>query len=101
MRLAADERGLPALADFFAALVEARCSGPYARWGCMVTNAHAGAENSDLAVRAALEQHDRSLRDALAAALVAVQGRRRLASGADVAAAADLLALIAYGVKLR
>ena len=48
-RLADDDRGLPAIADFFAGLIEARCSGEYARWGCMVANAHSGAENNDAA----------------------------------------------------
>ncbi|MCP9947652.1 TetR/AcrR family transcriptional regulator [Actinomadura madurae] len=41
--LAADGRGLPAIAAFFDQLIRARCEGPHARWGCMVSNAHAGA----------------------------------------------------------
>jgi AcrR family transcriptional regulator len=69
-RLAEDERGLPAISEFFAGLIEARCSGAYARWGCMVSNAHAGAENSDPGVRAVLDQHHQELRDAVYAALV-------------------------------
>ncbi|MGH1554779.1 TetR/AcrR family transcriptional regulator [Streptomyces sp. L7] len=100
-RLAEDERGLPAVSEFFGGLIEARCSGEYARWGCMVSNAHAGAENSDPEVRAVLEQHHQELRDALYAALVTAERQGQLAPGADPGASADLLALLAYGVNLR
>lgn len=100
-RLAEDERGLPAVAEFFDGLIEARCSGEYARWGCMVSNAHAGAENSDPDVRAVLDQHHRELRDAIYAALVTAEHQGQLAHGADPDASADLLALLAYGVNLR
>ncbi|MGC9539611.1 TetR/AcrR family transcriptional regulator [Streptomyces sp. UG1] len=100
-RLAEDGRGLPAIADFFAGLIEARCSGEYARWGCMVSNAHAGAENGEPDVRNLLDLHHQQLRDALHAALVKAGARGQLAPGADPAAAADLLALLAYGVNLR
>ncbi|GAB2853409.1 TetR/AcrR family transcriptional regulator [Streptomyces deserti] len=100
-RLAGDTRGLAAVADFFAGLIEARCSGPYARWGCMVVNAHAGTEHSDDEVRALLEQHHRRLRAALRAALAGAEARGQLAPGCDVEAAADLLSLLAYGVNLR
>lgn len=100
-RLAEDERGLPAVAEFFDGLIEARCSGEYARWGCMVSNAYAGAENSDPDVRAVLDQHHRELRDAMYAALVTAERRGQLAAGADPDASADLLALLAYGVNLR
>ncbi|WP_326602259.1 TetR/AcrR family transcriptional regulator [Streptomyces sp. NBC_01800] len=100
-RLAEDERGLPAIEEFFAGLIKARCSGEYARWGCMVSNAHAGAENADADVGRVLDQHHRGLRDALRAALVMAQARGQLAENADPAAAADVLALVAYGVNLR
>ena len=100
-RLAEDERGLPAVADFFAGLIEARCSGEYARWGCMVSNAHAGAENGDPEVRALLDRHHRELKDALRAALVTAQERGQLAAGTDPDAAAEVLVLLAYGVNLR
>ncbi|MFE2431898.1 TetR/AcrR family transcriptional regulator [Streptomyces sp. NPDC059373] len=99
--LAEDERGLPAISEFFAGLIKARCSGEHARWGCMVSNAHAGAENSDPAVRAVLDQHHQELRDALYAALTTAQAQGQLSSGADPGASADLLALLAYGVNLR
>ena len=46
-RLSSDERSLAAISDFFSGLIRARCSGEYARWGCMVANAHTGAENDD------------------------------------------------------
>lgn len=100
-RLAEDERGLPAVSEFFGGLIDARCSGEYARWGCMVSNAHAGAENSEPDVRAVLDQHHQELRDALYAALVTAEHQGQLAPGAEAGASADLLALLAYGVNLR
>ncbi|MGV9337670.1 TetR/AcrR family transcriptional regulator [Streptomyces sp. NPDC003688] len=100
-RLAEDGRGLPAVAEFFGALVEIRCSGEYARWGCMIANAHAGAENDDPEVRALLERHHQELRDAIHAALAAAGRQGQLASGTDLGASAELLALLAYGVNLR
>ncbi|MFI8962383.1 TetR/AcrR family transcriptional regulator [Streptomyces sp. NPDC053493] len=100
-RLAEDDRGLPAVSEFFTGLVAARCSGEYARWGCMVSNAHAGAENADPQVRAVLDQHHQRLRDAMHAALVTAEARGQLAPGVDVGSSADLLALLAYGVNLR
>jgi TetR/AcrR family transcriptional repressor of nem operon len=100
-RLVKDERGLPAVADFFASLIEARCSGEYARWGCMVSNAHAGVENGDPEVRALLDRHHRELRDALRAALVMAQERGQLAADTDPDAAAEVLVLLAYGVNMR
>ncbi|MEU8957645.1 TetR/AcrR family transcriptional regulator [Streptomyces sp. NPDC048518] len=100
-RLAEDERGLPAVEEFFSGLIKARCSGMYARWGCMVSNAHAGAESRDEGVARILDQHHKGLRDALHAALVTGQARGQLAGGADPAAAAEVLALVAYGVNLR
>ncbi|MGW7527329.1 TetR/AcrR family transcriptional regulator [Streptomyces sp. NPDC054783] len=100
-RLAEDERGLPAIAEFFDGLINARCSGEYARWGCLVSNAHAGVENGDARVRAILDQHHGELREAMYTALVTAQTEGQLADGTDPGAAADLLALLAYGVNLR
>jgi TetR/AcrR family transcriptional repressor of nem operon len=100
-RLAEDRRGLPAVADFFAALIEARCSGAYARWGCMVSNAHTGADNGDPEIRTLLDHHHQQLRDALHAALVTAESQGQLGPDTAPAAAADLLALLAYGVNLR
>ncbi|WP_234335879.1 TetR family transcriptional regulator C-terminal domain-containing protein [Streptomyces sp. NRRL S-1022] len=99
--MAEDERGLPAISEFFGGLIEARCSGEYARWGCMVSNAEARAENSDPEVRAVLDQHHQELRDATYAALVTAERQRQLPPGADPGAFADLSALLAYGVNLR
>ncbi len=75
--------------------------GEYARWGCMVSNAHAVSENADDAVAQVLDQHHQGLRDALHAALVTAQARGQLTEDADPAATADVLALVAYGVNLR
>ncbi|MFJ8644788.1 TetR/AcrR family transcriptional regulator [Streptomyces sp. NPDC093546] len=100
-RLAGDARGLPAIREFFDGLITARCSGEYAQWGCMVSNAHAGTENGDPQVRAILDQHHQQLRDAMHAALVTAERQGQLAPGVDPAASADLLALLAYGVNLR
>ncbi|MFB8176663.1 TetR/AcrR family transcriptional regulator [Streptomyces sp. NPDC055966] len=99
--LAEDGRGLPAVAAFFAGLIEVRCSGPYARWGCMAVNAHAGAENGDAEVRRVLEDHHRRLRDALLAALRTARTLGQLSATTDLDTAAELLAVLAYGVNLR
>ncbi|WP_018548238.1 TetR/AcrR family transcriptional regulator [Streptomyces sp. LaPpAH-108] len=100
-RLTEDGRGLPAVAEFFGALVEIRCTGEYARWGCMIANAHAGGENDDPEVRDLLERHHQRLRDALRAALAGAERQGQLAPGTDLDASAELLALLAYGVNLR
>ncbi|MGQ4388718.1 TetR/AcrR family transcriptional regulator [Streptomyces sp. SAS_270] len=100
-RLAEDERGLPAVAEFFDGLIEARCSGEYARWGCMVANAHAGAENSDPDVRTVLDQHHRELRDAMYTALVTAEHEGQITPSIAPDVSADLLTLLAYGVNLR
>ncbi|MET7481651.1 TetR/AcrR family transcriptional regulator [Streptomyces sp. NPDC005538] len=100
-RLADDGRGLPAVAEFFTGLIEARCTGEHARWGCLVSNAHASAENGDPEVRALLDRHHQELRDALCTALVAAEARGQLAAEVGPRATAELLALLAYGVNLR
>jgi AcrR family transcriptional regulator len=100
-RLAEDERGLPAVAEFFAELIEARCSGEYARWGCMVANAHAGAENGDPETCTLLDHHHEHLREAMCVALTTAAGRGQLRPAIDLDDGADLLALLAYGVNLR
>ncbi|OEV29299.1 TetR family transcriptional regulator [Streptomyces nanshensis] len=100
-RLTQDERGLPAIDDFFAGLIDTRCSGEYAEWGCMVSNAHAGAGNTDPEVLALLDRQHHRLRDALHRALRTAQAHCQLAPGSDPAAAAEVLALLAHGVNLR
>lgn len=76
--LAEDERGLPAVTEFFTKLIEARCTGEYAQWGCMVSNAHAGVENGDPDVRAILDRQHQRLREALRAALHTAHELRQL-----------------------
>jgi TetR/AcrR family transcriptional repressor of nem operon len=100
-RLAADGRGLAAIAEFFDGLIEARCSGPYARWGCMVTNTHLAADGTDPDVRDVLTAHHDELRVAMRTALQAARQSGRLRPAADLDAAAEQLALLAYGVNLR
>ncbi|MEU9013706.1 hypothetical protein AB0D12_28870 [Streptomyces sp. NPDC048479] len=99
--LADDGRGLPAVRDFFAELIAVRCSGKYAGWGCMVVNAHTGAEHNDPAVRALLDEHHQQLRDAMCAVLETARLRGQLSAGVATDAAAEVLALLAYGVNLR
>jgi AcrR family transcriptional regulator len=100
-RLEEDDRGLPAIADFFTALIEMRCTGEHAQWGCMVSNAHAGTENNDPQVRALLDCQHQRLRDALHSALRSAQRQQQLTEGVDPGSAADILALLAHGVNLR
>ncbi|NUP18563.1 MAG: TetR/AcrR family transcriptional regulator [Streptomyces sp.] len=100
-RLTDDARGLPAITEFFNGLIETRCSGPYAQWGCMISNAHAGAENGDPGVRAILDRQHQRLRDALHTALLTARARGQLGPAADPGTAADVLALLAHGVNLR
>ncbi|MFD8767214.1 TetR/AcrR family transcriptional regulator [Streptomyces mirabilis] len=99
--LTEDDRGLPAITEFFSRLIDTRCAGEYARWGCMVSNAHAGAENSDPKVRAVLDRQHERLREALHAALCMARRRHQIAAGADPDTAAEVLALLAHGVNLR
>jgi TetR/AcrR family transcriptional regulator, transcriptional repressor for nem operon len=108
--LAADGRGIPAIAAFFDQLIQARCEGRHARWGCMVSNAHAGAaphsgvddpDGEGTQVRQVLAEHHAQLRAAMASALQAARSRGQLRPGTEVEATADVLALLAYGVNLR
>ncbi|MCK2213264.1 TetR/AcrR family transcriptional regulator [Actinomadura sp. ATCC 31491] len=95
--LAADGRGLAAVEAFFDRLIASRCTGEHARWGCLVTNAHAQAEGGDPEVRAVLDGHQARLRAAFRAALEP----GALRPGLDPDGAAELLTLLAYGVNLR
>lgn len=102
--LAEDGRGLPAVAAFFAGLIDVRCTGEFARWGCMVANALAASgseENADPEVRALLDRQYEELRDALRAELLVAEEQGQLAPGVDPAASAEVLVLLAYGVNLR
>ncbi|MEU0213045.1 TetR/AcrR family transcriptional regulator [Streptomyces canus] len=100
-RLAEDDRGLPAVAEFFRRLVEARCVGEFAHWGCLISNAHAGTETSDPEVRSLLDRHHAELRDALQTALASARDLGQLAAEMELRSGAELLALLAYGVNLR
>ncbi|WP_141575508.1 TetR/AcrR family transcriptional regulator [Actinomadura sp. WMMA1423] len=100
-RLAADGRGLPGIAAFFDGLVTARCSGEHARWGCMVSNAHAAQEAGDADEREVLDAHHEALCAALRAALLAARDRGQLRGDLDLPSTARMLALLAYGVNVR
>ncbi|HEV2639956.1 MAG TPA: TetR/AcrR family transcriptional regulator [Actinocrinis sp.] len=100
-RLAADGRGLAAVADFFDELVRARCGGEYARWGCLVTNAHLDPAHAEPEIQAVLTAHHQRLRAALRSALTAAARAGQLAPGLDLDATAEQLALVAYGVNMR
>jgi TetR/AcrR family transcriptional repressor of nem operon len=100
-RLAGAEQGLPAIAEFFARLIGARCHGEYARWGCMVSNAHVGTDSDDPEVRRILDDHHERLRAAMRAALRTARTDGQLRPDVDPDAAADLLTLLAYAVNLR
>jgi len=67
----------------------------------MIVNAHTGGEREDPAVQALLDQHHRHLRDALQAAVDTARRRGQLADDTSADAAADVLALLAYGINLR
>ncbi len=99
--LAADSRGLPAIAAFFERLVAARCSGVHARWGCLVTNTHATANGGLSEIREILERHHDALRAAMRAALEAARAKGQLRANLDLGAAAEALTLQAYAVNLR
>ncbi|WP_329055043.1 TetR/AcrR family transcriptional regulator [Amycolatopsis sp. NBC_01488] len=100
-RLADDPRGLPAITQFFEQLIRARCSGERARWGCLMVNAHTGAESSDPDVQRRLHRHYEHLRAAMRDALGTAHRLGQLRSGADIENTAGQLALLAYGVNLR
>jgi TetR/AcrR family transcriptional repressor of nem operon len=116
-RLLADaDDGLAAIEAFFTGLIEVRTSGPFAGWGCMIVNAHTGAERADPAVQALLDGYHQTLIGAFAAALDTARRRGDLApsaitegpaiqgpaiQGPAIQGPAEMLALLAYGVNLR
>lgn len=97
--LAAQDRGLPAVREFFAGLVDVRCRGEFAGWGCLFVNAY--ADQGDPSVRALLDEHHESLRNALRAALLVAEREGQLAKGVSIECAAEMFALLAYGVNTR
>jgi TetR/AcrR family transcriptional repressor of nem operon len=99
--LTESERGVPDITEFFDGLIQLRCRGPYAGWGCMVTNAHAGVESGDPEIRSMLNQHHDRLRSALCAALESARTRGQLPADTDIDAAVEMLASLVYTVNLR
>ncbi|PNE40483.1 TetR/AcrR family transcriptional regulator [Streptomyces noursei] len=100
-RLTEDDRGLPAIRDFFTALIAARCSGEHAGWGCMLVNAHVDTDHTDPEIRALLDEHHRQLLDAMHAALETAREQGQLSPGLATKVAAEALVLLAYGVNVR
>ncbi|GGU71279.1 TetR family transcriptional regulator [Streptomyces albospinus] len=100
-QLAATSTGLTAIEEFFGTLIDVRCSGAVAGWGCMVTNAYAGPECADPGIRTLLETHHGTLQSALRAALATAADLGQLPPGTDLDAAAAVLSTLAYGVNLR
>jgi TetR/AcrR family transcriptional regulator, transcriptional repressor for nem operon len=100
-RLAADPRGLPAVARFFDQLIRTRCSGERARWGCLIVNTHAAPESTDPDVRQRLHHHHKRLRESLRDALRTAHRLGQLRSTVDIDTTAEQLALLAYGANLR
>ncbi|BAX94270.1 TetR/AcrR family transcriptional regulator [Mycobacterium shigaense] len=94
-------RGVPAIIDLFDALIQLRCSGTFAGWGCMITNAHAGIESAEPEIRSLLNRHHEQLRGALGAALHAGLDEGQLSGVTDVDAAAGVLAALVYAINLR
>ncbi|MFI0716317.1 TetR/AcrR family transcriptional regulator [Streptomyces inhibens] len=99
--LSSTTSGLTAIEEFFAGLIDIRCSGPVAGWGCMVTNAYAGPECADPGIRTVLEEHHTTLQSALRSALATAADLGQLQPSTDLDAAAAVLATLAYGVNLR
>ncbi|BBY24678.1 TetR/AcrR family transcriptional regulator [Mycobacterium stomatepiae] len=95
------ERGVPAIVDLFDGLIRLRCRGPFAGWGCMVTNAHAGIESTAPEIRSLLNRHHQQLRGALSTALRAGRAQGQLSGDADPDRAAEMLASLAYTINLR
>ncbi|MEU9118370.1 TetR/AcrR family transcriptional regulator [Streptomyces sp. NPDC048506] len=93
--------GLTAIEEFFGGLIDVRCSGPVAGWGCMVTNAYAGPECADPGIRTLLEEHHSTLQSAMRTALATAAGLGQLQPSTDLDDAAAVLATLAYGVNLR
>ncbi|MEW2432956.1 TetR/AcrR family transcriptional regulator [Streptomyces caniferus] len=99
--LSSSTAGLTSVEEFFAGLIEVRCAGPVAGWGCMVTNAYAGPECGDPGIRTLLEEHHATLESAMRAALATAEELGQLQPDHDLDASAAVLATLAYGVNLR
>ncbi|MFC0623441.1 TetR family transcriptional regulator C-terminal domain-containing protein [Kribbella deserti] len=90
---------MPAIRDFFDRLVTVRCTGKFAGWGCLVSNAH--LEQPAGEAQAVLDNHQASLRDALQSALTTAGGLGQLGPGLDLSATAEHFTLLAYAINLR
>ncbi|MGP3949776.1 TetR/AcrR family transcriptional regulator [Streptomyces sp. 7N604] len=99
--LASNPSGLPAIEDFFADLIQMRCSGHYAGWGCMVTNAHSGPECHDPEVRRVLDRHHQQLEKAMRSVLGTAAARGQVPRTLDLDSTAAVLAVVTYGINLR
>ncbi|MFD0167372.1 TetR/AcrR family transcriptional regulator [Streptomyces decoyicus] len=100
-QLSSASSGLTAIEEFFSGLIEVRCSGPVAGWGCMVTNAYAGPECGAPGIRTLLEEHHTTLEAAMRAALATAHDLGQLRADGALDASAAVLATLAYGVNLR
>jgi TetR/AcrR family transcriptional repressor of nem operon len=98
-RLAGDGRGLSAITAFFDRLLRLRCTGDFARWGCLVSNAN--ADNPPDAAHALLAEHHAALKAAFVATLEVAESNQELRPGVEPDGAAELLTLLAYAVNLR
>jgi TetR/AcrR family transcriptional repressor of nem operon len=98
-RLASDDRGLPAISAFFERLIQLRCTGEHARWGCLISNAH--TEQPGEAASNLLDRHHDELRSAFATALEVAYSKGQLRPDVDRTGTAELLTLLAYGLNLR
>jgi AcrR family transcriptional regulator len=99
--LAEDDRGLPAIEEFYERLIEKRCAGTYAGFGCLIVKANTGPESADPDVRRLLDQHQEHLVTAMRTALNQAADRCQLRPGLDTASVAEALVLAAYGLNLR
>lgn len=100
-RLAKDQRGMPAISDFFQQLIDVRFFGKEANWGCMASNAHSHQDCRDPKVKELLSDHHDHLKAAMRSALVRARSLGQLAMAVDPEASAQMLTLVAYGINLR
>jgi TetR/AcrR family transcriptional regulator, transcriptional repressor for nem operon len=98
-QLAEDPRGLPAIGDFFSGLIDLRCTGDFAGWGCLISNAH--LERPSGAAGDILNDHQRALTTALRTVLETADRKTQLRSDLDPTATAEHLTLLAYAINLR
>jgi TetR/AcrR family transcriptional repressor of nem operon len=98
-RLAEDSRGLLAIRDFFSRLIDIRCTGDFAGWGCLISNAHLDRPSG--AARDVLNDHQGALTAAFRTVLETADRKTQVRPGLDLAATAEHLTLLAYAINLR